>query len=122
MAAPDRPVNLSDALSRFDETWSPKIVAEANGWQVKVVKADGEFVWHDHPETDELFQVLAGRLLIRLDGRPDVELGPGDVYVVPRGLRHQPVAAGCEMLLLEPAGVPNTGDVDSDLAHDAEWL
>lgn len=122
MAAPDRPVNLSDALSRFDETWSPKIVAEANGWQVKVVKADGEFVWHDHPETDELFQVLSGRLLIRLDGRPDVELGPGDVYVVPRGLRHQPVAASCEMLLLEPAGVPNTGDVDSELAHDAEWL
>ena len=122
MAAPDRPVNLSDALSRFDETWSPKIVAEANGWQVKVVKADGEFVWHDHPETDELFQVLSGRLLIRLDGRPAVELGPGDVYVVPRGLRHQPVAVGCEMLLLEPAGVPNTGDVDSELAHDAEWL
>ena len=122
MAAPDRPVNLSDALSRFDETWSPKIVAEANGWQVKVVKADGEFVWHDHPETDELFQVLSGRLLIRLDGRPDVELGPGDVYVVPRALRHQPVAARCELLLLEPAGVPNTGDVDSELAHDAEWL
>lgn len=122
MAAPDHPVNLTDALSRFDETWSPKIVAEANGWQVKVVKADGEFVWHDHPDTDELFQVLAGHLLIRLDGRPDVELGPGDVYVVPRGLRHQPVATGCEMLLLEPAGVPNTGDVDSELAHDAEWL
>ena len=122
MAAPDRPVNLTDALSRFAETWSPKIVAEANGWQVKVVKADGEFVWHDHPETDELFQVLAGRLRIRLDGRPDVELGPGDVFVVPRGLRHQPVATGCEMLLLEPAGVPNTGDVDSELAHHAEWL
>jgi mannose-6-phosphate isomerase-like protein (cupin superfamily) len=122
MAAPDHPVNLTDALSRFDETWSPKIVAEANGWQVKLVKADGEFVWHDHPDTDELFQVLAGRLLIRLDGRPDVELGPGDVYVVPRGLQHQPVATGCHMLLLEPAGVPNTGDVDSELAHDAEWL
>jgi mannose-6-phosphate isomerase-like protein (cupin superfamily) len=122
MAAPDHAVNLTDALSRFDETWSPKIVAEANGWQVKVVKADGEFVWHDHPETDELFQVLAGRLRIRLDGRPDVELGPGDVFVVPRGPRHQPVATGCKMLLLEPAGVPNTGDVDSELAHDAEWL
>jgi mannose-6-phosphate isomerase-like protein (cupin superfamily) len=122
MAAPDHAVNLTDALSRFDETWSPKIVAEANGWQVKVVKADGEFVWHDHPETDELFQVLAGRLRIRLDGRPDVELGPGDVFVVPRGLSHQPVATRCEMVLLEPAGVPNTGDVDSELAHDAEWL
>jgi mannose-6-phosphate isomerase-like protein (cupin superfamily) len=122
MAAPDHAVNLTDALSRFDETWSPKIVAEANGWQVKVVKADGEFVWHDHPETDELFQVLAGRLRIRLDGRPDVELGSGDVFVVPRGLRHQPVATDCEMLLLEPAGVSNTGDVDSELAHDAEWL
>ena len=122
MAAPDHAVNLTDALSRFDETWSPKIVAEANGWQVKVVKADGEFVWHDHPESDELFQVLAGRLRIRLDGRPDVELGPGDVFVVPRGLRHQPVATACEMLLLEPAGVQNTGDVDSELAHDAEWL
>ena len=78
MAAPDHAVNLTDALSRFDETWSPKIVAEANGWQVKVVTADGGFVWHDHPETDELFHVLTGRLRIRLDGRPDVELGPGD--------------------------------------------
>ena len=114
--------NIQAALDTITQPWQPHLLARVNDYDVKVVKLDGEFVWHSHPETDELFQVLAGRLLIRLDGRPDVELGPGDVYVVPRGLRHQPVAAGCEMLLLEPAGVPNTGDVDSELAHDAEWL
>jgi mannose-6-phosphate isomerase-like protein (cupin superfamily) len=122
MAAPDRPVHLAEALARFDETWSPKIVAEANDWHVLLVKADGEFVWHDHPETDELFLVLSGRLVIRLEDRPEVELGAGEVFVVPKGLRHQPVATACEMLLLEPADTANTGGVESDLAHDAEWI
>ncbi|MGH8824549.1 MAG: cupin domain-containing protein [Jiangellaceae bacterium] len=116
------PVNIAERFTRFTERWSPKTIAEANGWHVKLVKADGEFVWHDHADTDEIFLVVSGRLVIRLQERPDAELGPGELFVVPRGVRHQPVAESCEMMLLEPVGVPNTGEVDSELAATDEWL
>lgn len=104
------PVRLAEKLGRFSQHWSPKIVATFNGHDVMVVKVKGEFVWHSHPDTDDFFLVLKGRLTIQLrDG--EVHLDPGDLYVVPRGVEHRPVATEetC-LLLIEPEGTPNTGD------------
>ncbi|MCA1952603.1 MAG: cupin domain-containing protein [Hyphomicrobiales bacterium] len=103
-------VNLADKLATFEAHWSPRIVASYNGNDIMVVKVKGEFVWHSHPETDDLFLVLKGRLTIRMrDG--DVTLGPGELYVVPRGIEHCPFAEEeVHMLLIEPRGTPNTGD------------
>jgi mannose-6-phosphate isomerase-like protein (cupin superfamily) len=104
------PVNLASKLALFSEHWSPKIVAGFNGNDVMVVKAKGEFNWHSHPDTDDFFLVLKGRLTIKLrDG--DVVLGPGEMYVVPKGVEHCPVAEEeTHLLIIEPAGTPNTGD------------
>ncbi|MBN9251327.1 MAG: mannose-6-phosphate isomerase [Mesorhizobium sp. 61-13] len=104
------PVNLASKLALFSEHWSPKIVTGFNGNDVMVVKAKGEFNWHSHPETDDFFLVLKGRLTIKLrDG--DVVLGPGEMYVVPKGVEHCPVAEEeTHLLIIEPAGTPNTGD------------
>jgi mannose-6-phosphate isomerase-like protein (cupin superfamily) len=103
-------INLASKLSIFSEHWSPKIVATFNGHDVMVVKLKGEFVWHSHPDTDDFFYVVKGKLTIRMR-RGDVELGPGDLYVVPKGVEHCPVAADeVHLLLIEPAGTPNTGD------------
>ena len=111
MAAPDTVVDLAEKFAAFDELWAPKIIAQVNELHVKAVKLLGEFVWHQHDDTDETFIVVAGRLTIRLQGRDDVQLGPGQLFVVPRGLPHRPVAPEeCHLLLLEPAGTPNTGD------------
>jgi mannose-6-phosphate isomerase-like protein (cupin superfamily) len=103
-------INIAGKLGLFSEYWSPKIVASFNGHDVMVVKLKGEFVWHSHPDTDDFFYVVKGNLTIRLrDG--DVELGPGDLYVVPKGVEHCPVAAEeVHLLLIEQAGTPNTGD------------
>ncbi len=104
------PVNLGEKLSAFTSYWSPKIVAGYNGNDVMVVKVKGEFNWHSHPDTDDFFLVLKGQLTIRLmDG--DVTLGPGELYVVPKGVEHCPVAEEeCHLMLIEPRGTPNTGD------------
>ncbi|GMQ84678.1 MAG: cupin domain-containing protein [Acidimicrobiia bacterium] len=123
MAAPDDVVKLDEKFAKFDDRWSPKIVAEFNGLHVKVAKVEGEFVWHGHDDTDEFFLVRSGRLTIELRGRPAVTLGPGELFVVPRGVEHRPVADGyCEILLLEPAGVVNTGAIEGDLTASAEWI
>jgi mannose-6-phosphate isomerase-like protein (cupin superfamily) len=105
-----QPINLADKLSKFSEHWSPKIVASYNDNEIMVVKVKGEFTWHSHPETDDFFLVLKGRLRIQLrDG--DVVLNPGEMYVVPRGVEHCPLAEEeTHLLLIEPAGTPNTGD------------
>jgi len=103
-------VNIAQKLSLFSEYWTPKIVAGFNGNDVMVVKVKGEFNWHSHPDTDDFFLVLAGKLTIRLRDR-DVVLGPGELYVVPKGVEHCPVAdEETHLLLIEPAGTPNTGD------------
>ncbi len=103
-------VNLADKLNRLDEHWAPKVVAGFNGNDVMVVKVKGEFVWHSHPETDDFFLVLEGRLTIELRDA-SVHLGPGDLFVVPKGVEHRPVAAEeVHLLLIEPCGTPNTGD------------
>ena len=103
-------VNLAQKLALFDERWSPKIVAHFNSHEVMVVKLEGEFPWHSHPETDDFFLVLDGRIRVETE-QGNVELGPGELYVVPRGVLHRPVAeAEAHVLLIEAAGTPNTGD------------
>jgi mannose-6-phosphate isomerase-like protein (cupin superfamily) len=103
-------VDLAEKLASFDEAFEPRIVARYNGNKVMVAKVRGEFVWHSHADTDDLFLVLAGRLVIQLrDG--DVELRPGQLYVVPAGVEHCPRAdKEAHILLIEPEGTPNTGD------------
>ena len=104
-------VNLADKLDEFSEHWSPKIVARYNDNEVCVVRVEGEFVWHSHPDTDDFFLVLDGELDIELPDRT-VTLKPGELFVVPTGVEHRPAARRGEvkMLLIEPAGTPNTGD------------
>jgi len=104
-------ISLAEKLCAFSDHWSPKIVAQFNGHDVMVVKVKGEFVWHSHAETDDFFLVLKGTLVIQLrDG--EIRLGPGDLYVVPKGVEHRPVAEEeTHVLLIEPQGTPNTGDV-----------
>ena len=105
------PVDLAAALATFDERWAPRPVGVFNGHDLMVVKVEGAFVWHAHPDTDDLFLVLSGELDIELRDRT-VTLGPGQLFVVPRGVEHRPVARRGEvrLLLLEPTGTPNTGD------------
>jgi mannose-6-phosphate isomerase-like protein (cupin superfamily) len=103
-------IDLDEKLGQFDATWSPHTVAAFNGHDIAVVKADGEFVWHQHDDTDDFFLVLHGELVIDLpDG--SVTLGPGQLYVVPAGVQHRPRATTeTHVLLIEPTGTPNTGD------------
>ena len=115
-------VNLEDKFGRIGEQWSPKILAQLNDYHVKAVKLQGEFVWHKHDETDELFLVTKGSLVIRFRDR-EVTLGPGELVVVPKGIEHLPVAEEeCEVLLIEPAGTPNTGDAGGARTVEPEWL
>lgn len=124
MAAPDAVVNLDEKFAAFQEHWSPKVVGQINDLQLKVVKVQGDFRWHTHDETDEFFLVRSGRLTIRLRDREDVTIEPGEFFIVPRGVEHCPSAEDeCEILLLEPVGVANTGDApDSDLTAQDEWI
>jgi mannose-6-phosphate isomerase-like protein (cupin superfamily) len=103
-------IDLAGKLAGFSEHWAPRTVTCFNGHDVMVVKVKGEFVWHAHPDTDDFFLVLKGRLTIRMrDG--DVTLGPGQLHVVPKGVEHCPVAEEeTHLLLIEPTGTPNTGD------------
>jgi len=115
-------VDLAAKLASFDETWAPRIVAELNGQQVKVAKLEGEYVWHAHAGEDELFWVLTGHLRLELRDRV-IELGPGQLFVVPRGVEHRPVASELvELVLFEPAATRNTGDVDCERTIEAEDL
>ncbi|APU20429.1 cupin domain-containing protein [Actinoalloteichus sp. GBA129-24] len=116
-------VSLADKLALIDEHWAPHIVSRVNGQDVKLVKVLGEFVWHDHPDTDELFLVVSGTLHIDL---PETRhtLTEGELFVVPRTVRHRPVAdQECHVLLIELAGTLNTGErTDSRLTNPATWL
>jgi mannose-6-phosphate isomerase-like protein (cupin superfamily) len=113
-----RPVDLAAVLAGIDEPWSPRTVAVLNDYDVRVVHTRGEFTRHSHPETDEVFLVLSGSLTIRMDDG-DVTLGPGQLYVVPRGTPHQPYSAdGAQVLLVEPSATVNTGDTPSGLTAE----
>ncbi len=106
----DQPVTLVDKLAQFSAHWSPHTVAQLNDYDIMVVKVQGAFVWHSHADSDDFFLVLKGRLTIRLRER-EVTLGPGELFVVPRGVEHQPFAEEeTHLLLIEPTGTPNTGD------------
>lgn len=112
------PVDLAAVLSTFAEPWSPRTVATLNDYDLRVVKTHGEFTRHSHPETDEVFLVLSGSLTLRFDD-DEVTLGPGQLYVVPRGIHHQPISPdGAEVLLIEPSDTVNTGDTPSELTAE----
>jgi len=111
-------VNLAEKLALFSDHWNPRIVGELNGQHVKLVKVQGEFVWHHHADEDELFLVLDGALAIHFRDRV-VELRPGELCIVPRGVEHKPVARGeASVLLLEPASTRNTGNVSDDRTRE----
>jgi mannose-6-phosphate isomerase-like protein (cupin superfamily) len=118
-----QPINFQDKLSQFSEHWSPKIIAQMNDYHFKIVKVQGEFVWHDHPETDEVFIVLKGQLEIQ-SREASVLLNEGEMFVVPKGVEHKPVARDeCHILLVEPAGTINTGNiVDEKTAPNDIWI
>jgi mannose-6-phosphate isomerase-like protein (cupin superfamily) len=115
-------VSLAEKLSAFEERWQPRIVGELNGQHVKVVKLQGEFVWHHHESEDELFLVLKGAMTIELRDRA-VHLGEGEFFIVPRGVEHRPVAAEeAHVLLFEPASTLNTGNVRNERTYEATPL
>jgi mannose-6-phosphate isomerase-like protein (cupin superfamily) len=112
------PVDLAAVLSLIQEPWQPRTVAVLNDYDLRVVRTQGEFTRHSHPETDEVFIVLSGALTIRTDDG-DVTLGPGQLYVVPKGTPHQPFSPdGAEVLLVEPSATVNTGDTPSELTAE----
>ncbi len=116
-------IDLDECFARFSDQWSPKIIAQLNDYHVKLAKIEGPFVWHQHDETDELFLVVKGYLRIELrDGHVDLE--PGQLYVVPKGVEHRPVAEEeCHIMLIEPAGTVNTGNTDGPRTAGAgKWL
>jgi len=119
----DKAINLDEKLSLFSEHWQPKVIAEMNDYQFKVVKLQGDFVWHTHADTDETFLVLDGEL--RIDFRDKaVTVGAGEMYVVPKGVEHKPFAAEeVKMMLIEPRGVLNTGDDEHErVANNDVWI
>ena len=123
MAAHPGVVNLADKFQKFSDHWAPRVIAEMNDYQFKVVKLQGEFVWHDHQDTDEVFMVIKGEMEIAL--RDDVvHLRAGDMYVVPKGVEHKPFAEReCHVLLIEPRGVVNTGEAGGELrAENDVWV
>ena len=116
-------VNLAEKFARFSDLWSPKVVGHLDGYEIKLVKLKGEFVWHKHDGADEMFLVVDGSMTIELRDR-NVTVGTGEFFVVPRGVEHRPVAEReCQVLLLERAGVVNTGDAVSEYTvHDLERI
>jgi mannose-6-phosphate isomerase-like protein (cupin superfamily) len=116
-------VNLAEKLATFDDRWQPRIVADYNDNKVVLVKVEGEFVWHKHDDTDDFFLVLDGRLTIQLRDR-EVELGPGELFVVPKGVEHRPVASKgvAHVLLIEPHGTVNTGDAGGELTAEPQRI
>lgn len=116
-------INLSEKLAGFSEHWTPKIIAGMNDYHFKLAKFQGEFVWHSHADTDEVFIVLDGKMVIEFrDGR--VDLKAGEMFVVPKGVEHKPLAESeCKIMLVEPAGTINTGDAGGTLtAEDNVWI
>lgn len=115
-------LNLAEKHAQFTETWSPKRIARLDEYEVKLAKAEGEFIWHHHENEDELFLVTKGRLRIEIENADPAILGPGEMTVIPKGVRHRPVVeeGPVHMLLLERAGVVNTGDAGGELTAVVE--
>ena len=118
-----RAINLKEKLSTFSEQFAPKIIAQMNDVHFKLAKIEGEFIWHKHDETDEVFIVVEGEMTIGFrDGK--VDLKSGEMFVVPKGVDHKPIAQKeCKIMLIEPAGTINTGDAGGELtAEDGVWI
>lgn len=117
------PINIEKKFALFDEHWSPRVIAEPNDYQYKLAKFQGEFVWHDHKDTDEVFIVMDGELEIAFRDRT-VRLHRGEILVVPKGVQHKPRAEQeCKVMLVEPKGVVSTGDRESALTADLDvWI
>jgi mannose-6-phosphate isomerase-like protein (cupin superfamily) len=118
-----KPINLNDKLATFTDQWTPKIIGELNGQHVKLAKLKGEFVWHHHENEDELFFVIKGQLIIELKDRI-ITLNPGELFIVPRGVEHKPIALEeVHVLLFEPAVIKHTGNVDHVLTKkELDWI
>jgi mannose-6-phosphate isomerase-like protein (cupin superfamily) len=120
---PYKAINFAEKLGLIREQWQPRVVAEMNDYQFKLVKLQGDFVWHQHADTDETFLVIEG--VLRIDFRDGaVRIGPGEMFVVPKGVEHKPYAeTEVKLLLIEPRGVRNTGDVGGDrTAENDVWI
>ena len=119
----EMPINLNEKLGLFSDHWAPRVIGELNDYQIKLVKLQGEFVWHTHDHTDELFLVLNGEMDIEFRDRT-ITLKQGELYVVPKGVEHKPRAeAECQVLLMEPRGVVNTGEAGGDkTAANDVWI
>ena len=116
-------INLKEKLSKFSDHWSPKVIAEMNDYQFKLVKIKGDFVWHNHGDTDEFFIVIEGEMKIEFKDET-VILKEGEIFVVPKGVEHKPYAEEeCKIMIVEPRGVINTGDAESNLkASNDVWI
>ena len=117
------PINIASKYAEFSEHWAPRIIAQMNDYHVKLAKIQGDFVWHSHKETDEVFLIIAGQMTLEFrDGK--VDLGQGEMYVVPKGIAHKPSAREeCQIMLIEPAGTANTGDEGGErTAADNVWI
>ncbi len=119
----DQVNNLTEKLWQIKEHWSPRVIAELNDYQFKLVKLQGEFVWHSHPDTDEAFFVLSGEMKILFRDR-EISLSEGDLFIVPKGQEHKPLAdSECHVMLVEPRGVVNTGSIESNFtAPNDVWI
>ena len=116
-------INIKQKFSKFSEYWSPKVLAEMNDYEFKIARIKGEFIWHNHTETDEVFIVIEGNMKILLRGKT-IQLSKGDLYVVPKGTDHKPVAEKeCKLMLVELKGTKNTGSETHKLtAEDNQWI
>ncbi len=120
---PQSVINFANKFSKFNDLWSPRIIAQMNDYHFKLARIQGEFIWHSHPETDEVFIVIQGSMQIHLREEV-VQLNAGEMYIVPKGLEHKPSAdRECQILLIEPAGTLNTGDAGGEMTHLEEvWV
>ena len=117
------PINLEDKFNKLSKHWSPRVIAEMNDYQFKLVKIQGEFTWHDHPNTDEVFIVIEGSMEIELRSQK-ISLSAGEMFVVPKGVEHKPFAENeCKIMVVEPQGVVNTGEAGRELtAPNDIWI
>lgn len=118
-----QPINIKDKFNLFTEYWTPKIIAQMNDYHIKIAKIKGEFLWHNHPETDETFFVMEGKMQI-LFQEESITLSAGEMCVVPKGVNHKPGASEeCHILIIEPTGTLNTGDTITDMTHhELDWV
>ena len=116
-------INLRNKFTKFSDIWSPKVIAEMNDYQFKIAKIKGEFVWHKHDDTDEVFFVVAGKMKIEFRDKT-IQLSEGELFVVPKGVEHKPIAHNeCQIMLVEPRGVINTGEAGGNLTAEQDvWI